>query len=82
MRARMLQSRICVSPGLPPSPPPLPSLMPKEEIVLVKFGGRVVLGPRKSPAGTGGDVGETMGDGTSSPGWGAQAPVRGIHGQQ
>lgn len=53
MRVRMLQSRICVSPGLPPSPPPLPSLMPKEEIVLVKFGGRVVPVPRRSLAGTG-----------------------------
>lgn len=42
----MLQSHICVSPRLPPSPPPLPSLMPKEEIVPGKHGVRVEPDPR------------------------------------
>lgn len=59
----MLQSHICVSPRLPPSPPPLPSLLPKEEIVPGKHGARLEPAPR-------GPRGSTLGGGTSSTGWG------------
>lgn len=54
MGVRMLQSHICVSPRLPPSPPPLPSLMPKEEIVPGKTRCARGAGPPEPPRGPGG----------------------------
>lgn len=76
MGVRMLQSHICVSPRLPPSPPPRPSLMPKEEIVPGKHGVSVEPDPE-------GTWGSTPGGGTSSTGWGgAQVRVGGMHGPQ
>lgn len=61
MGVRMLQSHICVSPRLPPSPPPLPSLLPEEEIVP----GETERAWSRTPRGPGGP---TPGGGTASTG--------------
>lgn len=65
---RMLQSHIRVSPRLPPSPPPLPSLMLERGIVLGKTWSRI-------PAQPGGTWGSALLGGTSRAGWGAQGQL-------
>lgn len=62
----MLQSHICVSPRLPPSPPPLPSLMPREETAPGKRGARL------EPA---------LGD-PGGPHWGVAPPRQGWRGHR